>query len=190
MLLTERLGFWSGTHWSEFLIVPFFGPVYPGVKSLSLIFFRINNTSWAVWGLKEQICDYHLAQSIKADCCHWYLLLFLENKATHQYTRLGTRYIIKYYKCASSFFFPPPSPHSMTLKEHPHFSEMIQPVLFTRPLESPASSQPSKWIKNLEFPLFLHPRDQRVQARAGERGKNARWRSQVLSWQKNNCGSC
>ena len=69
----------------------------------------------------------------------------------------------------------------MTLKEHPHFSEMIQPVLFT-------SLQ--KWIKDLEFPLFLHPQDQRVQARAGERGRKARWnRPQVLNWQKSNYGS-
>lgn len=63
----------------------------------------------------------------------------------------------------------------MTLKEHPHFSGTIQPVLFTTPLESPASSQPPKWIKGLEFPFFLHPQDQRVQARAEERGRNARW---------------
>ena len=69
----------------------------------------------------------------------------------------------------------------MTLKEHPHFSEMIQPVLFT-------SLQ--KWIKDLEFPLFLHPQDQRVQARAGERGRKVRWnRPQVLNWQKSNYGS-
>lgn len=78
----------------------------------------------------------------------------------------------------------------MTLKGCLRYSEMIHPALFTRPLDSPASQQPSRWIKDLEFPVFLHPQHPRVQARAGERGRNARWnRPQVLNWQKSNCGS-
>ena len=128
------------------------------------------------------------SQSGSAGCCPWYLLFSSWNKAPHQWTGLGTKHIIKYYKYALCFF--PSLTNSMTLKEHPHFSEIIQPVLFTRPQEIPASSQPSKWIKDFKFPLCLHPQDQRVQARTGKRGRKARWkRSQVLNWQKSNCGS-
>lgn len=98
----------AGLH---FLTAPFFGLMYPTVTSPSLHFFRINNTSWAVIRIKRAIHENHLAQgltammqSVKEGCCHWYLLLFFWNKASHQSTGLGTRYTIQYYKFAPSFF--------------------------------------------------------------------------------------
>lgn len=138
--------------------------MYPIVSSPSLSFFRMNNTSWAVVRVEranmwKSVGTGPGSQSVSASCCHWYLLWSSWNKAIHQWTGLGTRYTFKYYKRASSIF------PSLTT-----FYDLERaPTLLWNDSTS-AVYQPSKWIKDLEFPLFLHPQDQRVQARAGEGG--------------------